>query len=94
LTAARSRAQLHRYATTYEVVAETPAGTIRLGFTARPGKVTFIHMAREHADALLSHLTDDDTTTYSAARGLRLGAAVLVRTSGRTERECAGEETR
>ncbi len=85
----RTRADLKYHATTYEVVAELPEDTIRLGFTARPSRREFLRLARRHADLLLPHLFDDDTASYSAASGLRLGRAVLVRRSGRTERECA-----
>jgi hypothetical protein len=90
----RSRTDLKHYATTYEVVAELPGDSIRLGFTARPSRREFLRLAREHADVFLPHLSDDDTASYSAASGLRLGRAVLVRVSGRTERECADADAR
>lgn len=89
---ARTLTQMHRHATTYEVVAETPAGTLRLGFTMRPSASTFLKMARAHSEALLPHLTDDDRTSYARKTGLVLGAKVRIRTTGRTEREVAQAE--
>ena len=87
--AARSRAELRHYATTYEVVAEIPGEVpLRLGFTSRVSRRTLISLARDHAADLLPHVGDNDPVSYSAAGGLRLGN-VVVRKSGRTERECA-----
>lgn len=92
MTAPRSRVALHRRLTTYEVVADIPTGRIRLGFVVRPSKTSLLRLAREHSAALLPYVSDSDTATYSADAGLRLGAKVVVRRSGRTERECADEE--
>lgn len=93
-TTPRTLEQLHGRRTTYEVVAVLPIGTHeRLGFTSRPSRATLLRMAREASELILPHLTNDDTITYSAAGGLRIGP-VVVRKSGRTERECAVEEVR
>jgi hypothetical protein len=87
----RSRLVLRRYATSYEVIAELPTGVLRLGFTARPSRAIYLSLARSQADAILPYVTDDDMASYTAAGGLRLGLNVLVRTSGRTERQCADD---
>lgn len=88
--APRTRDQLRHYATTYEVVAVIPGHEpIRLGFTERPSKIAFIRMAQDHATLLLLHIGENDSVSYTAAGGLRLGA-ITIRRSGRTERECAG----
>jgi hypothetical protein len=85
---ARTREALQYRDTTYEVVAIIPGReAVRLGFTARPSKATFIRLARAHSALLLPHLGDDDAVSYSASAGLRIGA-VVVRKSGRTERDC------
>lgn len=84
---------LARYATTYEVVAILPDGSqYRLGFTKRPSLRSFMRLAREHSTLILPHLGDaaDKPASYTAAGGLVLGP-VIVRKSGRTERECAQE---
>lgn len=90
-TAPRTRTAMLRRSTTYEVVATLPTGEIRLGFTSRPSRATFLRLARQHADAILPHIADDAPATYTTAGGLRLGA-VTIRKSGRTEREIASEE--
>lgn len=88
-TTPRTRAELHNRTTTYEIVAVLPTGAQhRLGFTARISKRTLLGLAQDHAETLLPHLGGDDSASYTAAGGLRLGA-VTVRKSGRTERECS-----
>lgn len=88
----RTRAEMHRRLTTYEVVAETPAGVIRLGFSHRTGRADLLRLARRHAAVLLPHVSETDQVSYSMRDGLRLGARVVVRKSGRTERDCANAE--
>jgi hypothetical protein len=90
----RTRSELLRYGTTYEIVAELPSGAVRLGFTARPSMSTFVRLAQQHAEEILPHIAADDEASYTAAGGLRLGRDVLIRKSGRTERECADAEPR
>lgn len=90
--AARTREDLVRRPTTYEVIAEiSPDNVIRLGFTAQRSKMSLLKLARSHSDIILRY-TKDDTAEYSAKWGWLFGG-IRVRFSGRTERECADLET-
>lgn len=90
----RTLTQMHRHATAYEIVAELPTGTIRLGFTIRPSARTFLRMAMDHREAIIPHIREEDDASYTAAGGLRLNEKVTIRKSGKTERDCAIEERR
>lgn len=92
----RTRTQMLNRQTSYEVVANTPDGRIRLGFLARVNKHTLLKVAQrpENSSRLLHYMSDDDpSATYSRDNGWTLGP-ITIRLSGRTERDCANEEGR
>lgn len=90
----RSLVELQNRNTTYEVVAVVPGGPIRIGFTNRPSYRKFLTMAQKNAETLLPFVSETDMVSYSQKNGLRLGEKVVIRLSGKTERECAMEERR
>lgn len=84
----RGPEETFRRTTRYEVMAELPGHRVRVGFTSRPSRSAFLRMAQAYHEALDPHLTPEDVWSYSQRDGLRLGKAVVVKMSGRTERQC------
>lgn len=86
----RSRQQLHRRATTYEVAIEIDSNQTRLGFSARKTRQTLIRFSQDAKDRILPNIEEgDDLVAYHRDTGLRWGRRVRVFFTGRTERECA-----
>lgn len=81
----RTLEAMHRRPTCWEVAAYFPDGRrLILGYTARVTRDGLLSLARDHADAILPFVSEDDPASYSAARGLHLGPVRIART-GRTE---------
>lgn len=91
----RTRTQMLNRQTSYEVVADTPDGRIRLGFLFTVNKHTLLRAAQrpENSSRLLLFLSDDDSSAYSREKGWTLWP-ITIRLSGQTERDCANEEGR
>jgi hypothetical protein len=87
----RTLAQQHRRQTTYEIGAYLDGALLAvLGYTMRPTLATLARAAQAHADILLPHLDPnaDDRLSYRAG-ALTLSPRLVIRKTGRTEREAA-----
>ena len=91
ITTPRTLEQLQNRPTSYEVVAKTEAGTVRLGFTERTTKRALLTVAQANGETLLGMIGDwDGEATHNRITGWTFGP-VRVCLSGRTERDCTME---
>lgn len=80
--------------TRYEVIVEHNGAVTILGYTARTGRYGLQRIVGTHADRIIGMVNDDDAPVSIRGGGtqcrITFGDSVVVRFSGRTEREAAG----
>lgn len=92
----RSRTAMMNLSTSYEMVLVVDGVTVkRLGFDAKKTRSALMNAARNNGSEIMSKLSEEEADmdwNYSAAKGLAFGRGnVVVRFSGRTERDVANE---
>jgi hypothetical protein len=93
MSAPRPRASIVGRATRYEVCAHIAGQRVGpVAFMQRVTRSTLLAFARQHADAIFPHLTEEELDgdwSYRAG-ALAVCPRVVIRATGRTERDAAG----
>lgn len=84
----RTPTQCHNYRTRYEIVLIRPGmAPVAVAFLQKPSWIEFVGIAQKYRDTIAPLVDLDAGWKYSAAGGLDLGSGVVIRKSGRTERD-------